>query len=170
MRISVIGHRSVADRSKAIGDVRACLSAIVGSPRKNAAFDLASNLAEGADLLAVEAAGAWPRMRLIAVLPLTQAEYARDVTGAGTREELAAALRRATEVIELPARASRPDSYRQAGHYLVDHCDHLIAMWDGQESGRAGGTADTLAYARERLDPSQIHVVSIERGSVEARR
>jgi hypothetical protein len=170
MRISVIGHRSVADRSKVIDDVRDRLRAIVGDPRENAVFELASNLAEGADLLAVEAADRWPRMKLIAVLPLSQGDYARELTDDRSRGQFATALRRAAEVIELPAQTSRPASYRQAGRYLVDHCDHLIAMWDGQAGSKPGGTADTLAYARERLDPSRVHIVSVERGSVEARR
>jgi hypothetical protein len=170
MRISVIGHRSVADRSRAVDATRACLRSIVGDPAEGPAFDLLSNLAEGGDRLAAEAGEAWPRMRLIAVLPLPQSDYARDFDSPVSREAFAAALRQAADVVELPAAESRPAAYRQAARYLVDHADHLIALWDGRPGDKPGGTADTLAYARERLDASRIHVVTVARGPVGASR
>ncbi len=42
---------------------------------------------------------------------------------------------------------SGPAAYFAASRYLVDHCDVLIAVWDGSTSS---GTADAVAYARDR--------------------
>jgi hypothetical protein len=47
----------------------------------------------------------------------------------------------------------REHAYRQVGRALVDHCDVLIAIWDGQPPHRVGGTADTVDYARHRGVP-----------------
>jgi hypothetical protein len=56
--------------------------------------------------------------------------------------------------------ASRPnDAFMAAGRYIVDHCNVLFAVWDGEPAGAMGGTGDAVAYAREagrrviHLDP-----------------
>lgn len=170
MRIGVIGHRSVANRPAVVEAAAACLRGIVGDPSEDAAFELLSCLAEGADRLAVDAAKEWRRMRLVAVLPLPEQDYARDFITKGSLDEFTAALRHANEVIQLTATGSRADAYRHAGRYVVDRCDHLLALWDGQSPGAAGGTADILTYARTRLDAARIHIVRIDRAPVEASR
>jgi len=39
------------------------------------------------------------------------------------------------------------------GQYVVDHCDVLIAVWDGQPSRGRGGTAEIVQYALEQNRP-----------------
>ena len=41
----------------------------------------------------------------------------------------------------------------KAGRYVVDHCDVLIALWDGKPSRGKGGTAEIIEYARKRGRP-----------------
>lgn len=57
-------------------------------------------------------------------------------------------LSRATEVVRLPHDAPSEQAYFDAGKYIAEHCDELIAVWDGQPSRGLGGTADVVAYAR----------------------
>lgn len=40
--------------------------------------------------------------------------------------------------------------YIERDRYMVDHCDVLLAVWDGVEEG---GTWDTIKYAREKGRP-----------------
>jgi hypothetical protein len=47
----------------------------------------------------------------------------------------------------------RRESYEQAGHYVVDHCDLLIAVWDREPSRGRGGTAEIVQYALEQRRP-----------------
>ena len=47
----------------------------------------------------------------------------------------------------------RKRAYEQVGRHVVDHCDVLIAVWDGKPSRGRGGTAEIVAYARERKLP-----------------
>ncbi len=170
MRIGVVGHRSVSNPPAAVEAAAASLRRLVGDPAEDAAFELLSCLAEGADRLVVEAAKRWRRMRLVAVLPLPEQDYARDFNTKGSLDDFAAALRRANEVVQLTAAGARADAYRQAGRYVVDRCDHLMALWDGHSTGAAGGTADILTYARTRLDAARIHIVPVDRAPVEASR
>ena len=41
----------------------------------------------------------------------------------------------------------------QVGQYVVDHCDVLIAVWDGQPARGRGGTAEIVQYAQEQNRP-----------------
>jgi hypothetical protein len=43
--------------------------------------------------------------------------------------------------------------YRQAGQYVVDHCDVLLALWDGTDNRMAAGTAATVEYALRQETP-----------------
>src|SRR5437763_792596 len=56
-------------------------------------------------------------------------------------------------VMELPACETRAEAYEQAGQYVVERCDVLIALWDGQPPRGKGGTAEIVEWARERRVP-----------------
>ena len=60
---------------------------------------------------------------------------------------------RATEVLELPATPTRNEAYQQVGLYLLDHCDVLVAVYDGKPAQGQGGTADTVGCALARGMP-----------------
>ncbi|GAA2511399.1 hypothetical protein [Pilimelia columellifera] len=104
-----------------------------------------SSLAEGADQLfaahVLAVGGA-----LEAILP--SAGYASSLSSDGGRARLEELRRAAATVITLPS--SKPDgqAFLTAGQVLVDRCDHLLAVWDGQPARGQGGTADVVAYAR----------------------
>jgi hypothetical protein len=53
----------------------------------------------------------------------------------------------------LPFVESTSEAHLAAGQAIVDRCDLPIAVWDGQPSRGLGGTADTVAYARDRRVP-----------------
>ncbi|MEO5877101.1 MAG: hypothetical protein ABIQ26_19070, partial [Streptosporangiaceae bacterium] len=42
------------------------------------------------------------------------------------------------------------EAYLVAGHRVVKRSDLLLAVWDGRPAGGLGGTADIVAYARDR--------------------
>ena len=52
------------------------------------------------------------------------------------------------------------DAYRAAGEYVVNSCDLLIAIWDGQPGRGRGGTEDILRMARNNQMP--IYVIGAE--------
>jgi hypothetical protein len=48
---------------------------------------------------------------------------------------------------------STEQAHMAAGKVVVDRSSRLVAVWDGQPSRGLGGTADVVAYARERGVP-----------------
>lgn len=53
--------------------------------------------------------------------------------------------------------------YREAGKVLAQHCDELIALWDGKVNNLLGGTADIIDL-RQRVFAKNIRVISCKRG------
>lgn len=47
-------------------------------------------------------------------------------------------------------------AYLAAGLAVVDRCDVLLAVWDGEPAAGKGGTADVVAYARSISRPVRI--------------
>jgi hypothetical protein len=56
-------------------------------------------------------------------------------------------LRAASERICLNYSKPSEDAFFAAGRAVVDMCDYLIAVWDGEKARGHGGTADIVAYA-----------------------
>jgi hypothetical protein len=192
VRVGVTGHRSLRDPAAAAGRVREILESSVGrlfdgplprDPRVTPwAFTVITALAEGADRLVAWEVLRTPESEIEVLLPFPRKEYRRDfATGASRREfdELCAraggeqAIGRVGPGVPGAAgsgAAGRGADYLRTGRAVVDRCDVLIALWDGQPARGVGGTADVVAYARERRRPLVIvgadapHAVSVERG------
>jgi hypothetical protein len=54
------------------------------------------------------------------------------------------------------------EAFLAAGHYIVDHCDVLFAVWDELPAGAMGGTGDVVEYAR-RSERRVVHLNPMER-------
>jgi len=115
-----------------------------------------SALAEGGDQLVAQealAAGA----RLVAPLPLPRELYIDDFSDATVREKFDTLCSQA-EIVRLPQLLAqsrlaigspgmaRDRQYAKAGVYIASHCHILLAIWDGKETGRLGGTAQIVKY------------------------
>ncbi|HEU0306653.1 MAG TPA: hypothetical protein VFR30_06765, partial [Lysobacter sp.] len=117
---------------------------------------LLSSLAEGSDQLAAEVALDLG-LRVVAPLPLPVALYRDDFEDPGSLALFEQQLQRA-ELLELPLRAginhgdvahrgpARDRQYAQAGIFVSSHCHVLLALWDGLESDRLGGTAQVVRF------------------------
>jgi hypothetical protein len=64
--------------------------------------------------------------------------------------------RRATNVRIMPYPISNRDAYEAANEALLDSCDRLIAVWDGQATADKGGTAAVIESAKRRNLPVQV--------------
>src|SRR5215831_9555464 len=147
--IGVTGHRTLADLDRITAGVAEALrhieQAFPGQP-----LTVISSLAEGADRLVVHQVLARPKARLVVPLPLPQSDYLTDFESAASQEEFLRLLDQAAEVLELPPVPTRNAAYEAAGNYVLEHCDVLIAIWDGQDAQGQGGTATIVAQARQR--------------------
>jgi len=139
-RIAITGHRGLPPDAEALIDraIRARLE-----PLRGRLIGL-SCLADGADALFARAVldlGA----PLEAIVP---AERYRAGLPADHHPVYDALLAHARLVHRLPHVDSTARAHLEAGHYMVDHCDELIAVWDGRPARGPGGTADIVDYAR----------------------
>ncbi len=119
-------------------------------------LQLLTPLAEGGDQLVARVA-AQLGIEIIAVLPLTRAEYEKDFETAAELDRFRALLQQASQVIELPlvhgelddgvfSKVERDRQYAQAGVFISNHCQILLALWDGKPPVAVGGTADVVRY------------------------
>lgn len=126
---------------------------------------LLSPLAEGADRLVVRVALACG-VRVIAPLPMRRELYEKDfqppnsLEPSGTLEQFATLLEQVDSWFELPTLSEyteqdiqdygrpRDRQYEQVGAYIALHSQILLALWDGEESNKVGGTAQIVRFKR----------------------
>jgi len=94
------------------------------------------------------------------VLPLTIDDYLEDFETSESRHEFRTLLAKSAEPVFLRSRSIATDAgsareaaelrraaYENVGRYVVDHCDLLLALWDGQPGRGRGGTKEIIDYA-----------------------
>jgi hypothetical protein len=182
IRIGVTGHRKLDDPAAIRAAVRRAIDAELENlfpeeSRQNIvrvrsagttviSFRVLSPLAEGADRVVARAVLDYPGARLDVVLPLTVDDYLEDFETEESKKEFQDLLARCRRPVPLRARRIRDDrhdpgdqaelrrdAYKEVGEYVVDHCDVLIAVWDGQPARGRGGTAEVVKYAQEQNRP-----------------
>ncbi len=157
LRIGVTGHRRLDNEDALVAPVRLALARLrellPSSAHTPVFFTVVSPLAEGADRLVAQEALKEPNTDLEVPLPLPREEYLRDFESDTSKREFADLVARAREVLELGPFVSREDAYKGVGRHVVDRCDVLLALWDGQPSAGKGGTAETVAYAEKNHVP-----------------
>src|SRR5262249_24623274 len=125
-----------------------------------------SSLAEGADRLVARVALAHGA-RLVAPLPMPVEEYRRDFEPGlkeGNMAEVGALLAQAVAAPIMPFVAGssleavrsdhtkRNEQYRAVGLYITQHCNVLVALWDGNDKNpAAGGTAEVVSFKRRGI-------------------
>ena len=178
-RVACVGHRSVdpddpalAARAAEIFEaLRGVLAALEASEPLRAVSDMSdgvrlvclTSLAAGADLLLAEAARA-AGARLHVALPFAADAFALDFEAHPAqlprhRSLLAEAERRFVhdgwrgDDGSRADRALRDRAYQEAGRTLVRHCDLLVAVWNGEEAGGRGGSAEQIEAALAQGTP-----------------
>ncbi|MFO7742598.1 MAG: hypothetical protein R6X31_09830 [Anaerolineae bacterium] len=149
LTIGVTGHRFLRHTDRVIAGVDRAIDRIEDAFGAHPSAVI-SALAEGADRLVVDRVLARSEAKLIIALPLPQSDYTRDFDSSESIQMFLDFLARAHSVITLPLAATRNEAYAAAGVYVLDHCDALIAVWDGQPAQGTGGTAEIVAEARRR--------------------
>ena len=150
--IGVTGHRTLSGTAEltnairsAIEQIRQMLPALPNTP---VGLTILTPLAEGADRLVAREVLSIPGSTMEAILPMGKDEYLQDFQTSQSRAEFAELLSRATTVRRMAFKGNPPESYEEVGRYVVDQCDVLIALWDGNQARGQGGTAAVVQYAR----------------------
>lgn len=161
--VGVTGHRQLPNDEalreqtrEMLGQVKQIAAGCEGSDAVG--LVVLSSLAEGADRLMAEVVLEQEAGSLQAVLPLEPADYESDFATEESRLQFRGLLERAKkDVTVVPVPAGAPDprtaAYAAAGRAVVDRCDVLIALWDGEPTRGPGGTAEIVEYARQLGKP-----------------
>ncbi|MBX2799455.1 MAG: hypothetical protein KTR31_17400 [Myxococcales bacterium] len=153
LRVGVTGHRKLGADPRVARKVHAQCVHILSTWQALSPYagpvQAVSALAIGADQLFAEAALGL-QIPLVGVIPFD--DYPEDFEGPDRArfEELVDLCDR---VERLPRKRRTNRAYLAAGHWVVDHVDHLVAVWNGAPAAGVGGTGDVVAYAQKRRCP-----------------
>ena len=152
--IGVTGHRKLP-KDRIPGITQSVREFFTEVKKEHEEVAVLSPLAEGADSLCAKLA-LNSGLRLIAPLPMSLEEYRVDFSKKAAKE-LDALIAGAHEVFSVSTQEPVPENptrgffYRQSGLYVVNHCDILLAIWDGLETDTSdgAGTWETVKAAQE---------------------
>jgi hypothetical protein len=116
---------------------------------------LMSPLAEGADQLAAEVALEM-NVPLDVPLPMPVNDYLRefdDDTAAERFQYLYAAADSVFVLFPGAADAVTAERYARLGIFLASHCHVLLAIWDGKDSDKLGGTSQVVRFHHDDIMP-----------------
>ncbi|HEY42550.1 MAG TPA: hypothetical protein G4O11_01065 [Anaerolineae bacterium] len=147
--IGVTGHRWIRETLELTSAIDQVIETILQT-YSGRTFTVLSPLAEGADRVIAKRLLRHQGTKLTAILPMPLEKYLGDFSSDESKKEFHRLLDQADKIIELSHPTSRDEAYAAAGKYILDHCDLLFAIWDGQVAQGKGGTGDIIRLARER--------------------
>jgi hypothetical protein len=151
--IGITGHRDIREEDKAL--LKELIKKILNEKIRQCPHTpivLLTPLAEGADRLAARAAIECG-ISFISPLPLPVDEYRNDFTTPESLQEFNELLAKSAMWFEIPLpdgthlkdlqkdKSKRDEQYYQIGFYIARYSQLLIALWDGVQQIKRGGTA-----------------------------
>jgi hypothetical protein len=158
IKIGITGHRRLSDLQikKVKPILEDTLKNILSDCRQKdpgATFVAITPLAEGADTLFAKVARSLG-LRLQVILPFERVEYIKHFSTPEKRREFEEMLDTIDEadITELNSMVHKEldELYLEVGEEVVNESDYLVAIWNENEAGGKGGTADIVAYAKDR--------------------
>lgn len=176
LTIGITGHRPLEDEARIREVVRSLVdrikSTVTGSETTPVELCVLSPLAEGTDrVVAEEILSHDPHAVLDVMLPLAEEDYIEDFNTKTSRKQFQRLLgmaRKSAALQKLPLREAYPEdmlakarcqAYEDVGHFVVDHCDLLVAVWNGKEAKGVGGTGDIVDYANQQSIKRPVYVI-----------
>ena len=167
--VGVIGHRTLAAPAPLERVVTAQLEMLrAAAGARGGEIHLLCSVAAGTDLIAIRAAR---RLNLPVhlLLPLPDEEFFEDFADApAALAEARAALAEARARLERDSvnivltSGGRPDCYFDTDVRIVESSDLVVAVWDGLQTDKLGGTAQLAALAEAMKKPVvQIHPATL---------
>ena len=144
------------------------------------AFSVMTALAEGADRIVADTILEMEDAKMEVVLPLTKEDYLTDFKTDESKNDFERLLKKDLFAITLRSKnideeyeeskreVARKRAYFNAGKYIADNCDVLIAIWNGAEAPGKGGTFEVIQYAKKINRPVIIiNSIDVEKLTIE---
>ena len=154
LHIGVTGHRYLNDAGRVADAAVTAVNEVIAAVRSASPLRVSvlSSLADGADRVVVDRLMKVAHADLEVVLPMAREEYGRDFS-TQSKNEFDRLVAGALLIEVVPEQMTREGMYAAAGRLVVDRCDVLVAVWDGETSRGTGGTGDVVSYARAEEVP-----------------
>jgi len=153
--IAFTGHRELANEAPVREALRSALRELNDRiTRQGGQAELYSSIAAGSDVLCVEVAREL-QLPVHLILPLEEDAFAGTFESGWDRSmRQIEAIRAAGGTVRI-ANADRkpPACYFDTGTQMLEACDVLVAVWDGQLAQGTGGTAEIVELARNLKKP-----------------
>jgi hypothetical protein len=146
IRIAVTGHRLLDSNNDLTASIQKVLAQII-QDHPGADHHLLSALSEGSDQFVARIALQYKEIKLIVPLPLPEEQYLLDFETDEGRKTFTQLLKIAYQVLTLTENSDHDTAYDDLGRYLIDQCHVLIALWNGEYSGKRGGTGEVVTKA-----------------------
>lgn len=166
--IGFAGHRAVADPVA----LKAAIVAVLREFQAGIEGELSgrASAAAGADLLFLEACRELG-LGYSVVLPFGEERFREDFDDPAEWARAKALMDSAANVEIAPGNEVAPEAYHLAAREILDVCDAMLFAWDGKPARGIGGTAESVAEARERALPLRvIDAASLQAGPLEGGR
>lgn len=150
MKIGITGHQDLGSQQK-YNEIANKLNQIISGNPITFGFTC---LAKGADQLFAETLMK-DRIPYCAVIPSDN--YEDTFTDKETLEKYQLLIKNAEQEKILSFNQPEEKAFYEAGKYVADSSDLLIAIWNGEDSKGLGGTADIVNYCL-RLKKPVIHL------------
>jgi hypothetical protein len=143
LRIGVSGHQQIGGEatiefvSQQLRELLLTLQHQANEQKQN--LMAYSALATGTDRLFVKAA---LELGIPVEVVIPCARYAEIFEPVEGRDEYYHLLNSCKQVHQLPFEECTENAFLAAGHWIVDHSDLIILVWNGYPAGGRGGTAD----------------------------
>jgi hypothetical protein len=146
IKIGATGHRKISQTKDLIESIHKTLQTILDNfPAER--LSLISPLAEGADQIIAEIGSEYSEVSLIVPLPLPKEEYLKDFETRKGIQRFERLMNTAATIFNLPQAATHLTAYEQLGNYLVENCDLIVAIWNGEPELGKGGTGEVIQKA-----------------------
>ena len=152
MRIGVTGHMNLSNETAVL--VRERIRSVLATTRGPRPLVGVSCLAAGADTIFAETVIDWGGELEVIVPSLDYRQTKIKPDHAPTFDRL---VSQARKVHTLPFHEANRDAYEAANRDLLQSCEALVAVWDGQPPVDNGGTAAVVLEAAER--GLEVHII-----------
>ena len=157
-----LGHRFIENENQVRENIRASLDYFISL---HGEVECISNLACGADTLFIQEA-IIKKCKIKIILPFQINEYEKDFDNESLilfRAILAKHEYSINAELKTSDNIERDLAYQSAGRSVIENCDALLAVWDGEIGKGLGGTKDHIDYAI--LKEKDLHWIKAKRGS-----
>jgi len=159
LRFGVTGHRSFQNEAAVVKSISLAMNDIQKFLNRhnqiNYEWTVISSLAKGADRIVAHEILNRSNACLEIILPVPVEVYQNDFSDSSDLDEFKSILNKpesvVTQIIESQPLNNEisPEYYKKAGYEVVNHCEFLIAVWDGMPARGVGGTSEIVQYALE---------------------